>query len=519
MFRNLVPRWACEDRLESRKGESAQEARLRLLRLLEEGATGCVSGIRGTVEYKIYLMNGDLLAAHAESDTRRVVEILRNLRLVGAPEMSNLQKHLANGESLSDLLMTLVSDDRLSKVLFDRFRENVFEFTSFASNIQFEPMEAIFVDNIQVGHDSLALLAELDGLRERLAAADLEPEQVFRRGRTPANPGDEQALVDTFRDQITVEELLRRSPFERSRTLSLLLEMVNRGALIDATPPANRGEALPEVESPDRRPTPVQRSASKVPVPLPLAAPSLPAMNPEEDAPTSPGFQGKKLNPVPIPPTDTPVVDEEMAAFQDYDGSRTGGLFSAERQHLERLELTPVTASTPPQTFGLDDPPTNPGGESKRIVDPIELEDAENAGKDVLKTAVSLSFTGRRLDDGEMKRKIEVVNEVLSTIVAALNNAQSGSGNAQLQLLLEGAPAGFAPLFKGVEARPGGLLPEEAILRNLRRRPPSEQRQLFNQGLSDLVERALSVASDGLSDEDLEKTLEQIAGYQQKFGL
>lgn len=491
--------------METRTGESPQEARRRLLQLLEEGATGCLSGVRGTVEYRIYLMNGDLLAAHAESDSRRILEIVRNLRLLGAPEIADLQRRLAAGEALSDLLVTQVGDEKLSRVLYDRFRENLFEFTSFASNISFEPMEAIFVDNIQLGHDSLALVAELDGLRERLASAELEPDQMFRRGRTHPAPGDEQTLLDTFRDQISVEELLRRSPFERSRTLVMLLDMQKRGMLFNATP--IRGEALPATD-PERRATPVSRNRP----PLPLSPPALPPVRrDEEEAPTAPGISPSK--PSPIPPHD--VGHEYLDAFQDGDTNREGGEFSTQSQHLDRVEIDNPPPKKAPSFEG--EPITNPGGDPKRIAEPIELEDADGAGKEALKSSVTLSFGGRQLDEADIARKMEVVNEVLGTLVAAMNHAQPGIGNAQLQLLLEGAPAPFAPLFKGVEARAGGRLPAESVIKNLRRRPASEQRQLLNNGLENLIERALSITGDTLDDDSFEEVLQQIVGYQQKF--
>ena len=494
-----------EERLEAREGENTPQARLRLLKLLDEGETGCLVGIRGSVEYRVYVMSGELIAASAESDARRMLELLRNRRILGAGESAEVQKRVAAGEGLTELLVDTVGEEVLSRMLFERFRENVFEFTSFASNLTYEPMEAIFVDNIQVGHDSLGLLAELERLREQLAAAELSPEQVYRRGRTQAANTDDAALLDSFRDQISIEELLRRSPFERSRTLSMLLDLMQRGVLVDVTPPPRSTAPLPPVasetrpaRSSDTRPT---RSTKRPPSALPLAPPSLPPPD-ELETPTAPGIEPRR--PAPIPPPAEPVLDDEMAAFQDNEKVREGGLFTTGAQHLEKLELGDTTA-TPADT--------------KRILDPIELGDAEALGKDGIKSAVALNFGGRRLEDADLTRKLEVVNEVLSIIVDTLNEAQPGQGNAKLQLLLEGAPALYIPLFKGVEASPRGHLPAEPVIRNLRRRPAAEQRQLFNQGLSDLIDRALSLAGDTLEEDQIDPMLEKIAGYQSRFGL
>ena len=75
-----------EDRLEASEGENTPQARLRLLKLLDEGETGCLVGIRGSVEYRVYVMSGELIAASAESDSRRMLELLRNRRILGAGE-------------------------------------------------------------------------------------------------------------------------------------------------------------------------------------------------------------------------------------------------------------------------------------------------------------------------------------------------------------------------------------------------------------------------------------------------
>ncbi len=486
-----------EERLEASEGENTPQARLRLLKLLDEGDTGCLIGIRGSVEYRVYVMSGELIAASAESDSRRMLELLRNRRILGAGESADLQRRIAAGESLTELLVETVGEEVLSRMLFERFRENVFEFTSFASNLAYEPMEAIFVDNIQVGHDSLGLLAELDRLRDQLAAAELSPEQVYRRGRTQAANTDDIALLDSFRDQISIEELLRRSPFERSRTLSMLLDLMQRGVLVDVTPPPRSTAPLPPVAT-DARPT---RSTKRAPSVLPLGPPSLPPPD-ELETPTAPGIEPRR--PAPIPPPADAIPDDEMAAFQDNEKVREGGLFTTGAQHLEKLELGDASAS-----------PTD----TKRILDPIELGDAEALGKDGIKSAVALSFGGRRLEDTDLTRKLDVVNEVLTIIVDTLNEAQPGQGNAKLQLLLEGAPALYIPLFKGVEASPKGHLPADPVIRNLRRRPAAEQRQLFNQGLSDLIDRALSLAGDTLEEDQIDPMLEKIAGYQSRFGL
>lgn len=466
-----------------------QPAQATLLQLLQEGATGCLSGQNSTHRYALYLMSGDLIAALTDQDTWRILELLHNRRRISMVQVNSILRRVNAGETLADLLLTEVSDELLSRLFYDRFQENIFEFLAFVEDFEFEPMEAIFVENIQVGHDSSVLVHSLSDIRQRIHDAALVPEMMLRRGMVAPGTEDEQLLVETFGDLLTLEELLRRSPLERSRTLSLVLDMLEAGVFQDISP----RQATPQIAP---MPLPVE---PVIEVELPLQPPVLPPVPHEDETPTSKG------NPIPQGLPQTPVADysdEDLEAFKNHDDIREGGDFT--NISRESVEL------------GANELPLM--GPDRKIIDPIELEDAEGASKDG-KSVVALNFAGRRLDDSDIRRKISVVNEVLVTVVEALNNQRLGMGNAQLQLLLEGAPVAFAPLFKGVDADGSGQLPVELLMKNLRKRPPSEQRQIFNRGLSDLIDRTLSMAGQNLDEEPMEDVLERIAGFQQRFGL
>jgi hypothetical protein len=206
-------------------------------------------------------------------------------------------------------------------------------------------------------------------------------------------------------------------------------------------------------------------------------------------------------------PGSTPIgafasEEDDLAAFQDYDTVREAGAFLTDRTLLDRVDLdgsgaTGLVAST--ETL-------------------IEMEEAD--GKESLKSAVSLNFSGPKLAEEEVLRKLEVTNEVLATIVAALESGVGrGAGVSRLQLLLEGTSVNLAPLFKGVEVDADGTLPVNLIVKNLRKRPLGEHRRLLNRGLADLIERALSAADEELDVDGFETMLEQLAGYQQRLGV
>jgi hypothetical protein len=188
-------------------------------------------------------------------------------------------------------------------------------------------------------------------------------------------------------------------------------------------------------------------------------------------------------------------IDEELAMFDDHEGTRGGGKgsFSTDAHNLDRVEV---------MRFGEDSAPS---------------ADPEAIAVDGLPQA---KFGAPTLSDEEIEAKIVVANEVIDTIGATFDAEQgAGAGRAVFQILLDGCPGRFAPLLKGLQATEAGRLPIRQVIRHLNARPVSEHRALLHDGLVDLIERYLSIAADELSDSAVDAMLEQTAGYRHRIGL
>ena len=99
-----------------------------------------------------------------------------------------------------------------------------------------------------------------------------------------------------------------------------------------------------------------------------------------------------------------------------------------------------------------------------------------------------------------------MANTVLSTVSKAMDAAEgTGRGQAALQILLDGCPANYQALFTNLVAGDDGTLQDDHVLRNMHKRPPTEHRRLLNQGLLNLIERALSLAVEELPDEAIDE--------------
>ena len=145
-------------------------------------------------------------------------------------------------------------------------------------------------------------------------------------------------------------------------------------------------------------------------------------------------------------------------------------------------------------------------------LDVVDFEEVEHLRKG--------NFAAPSLSENDMVTKVEVANEVLEVISTAFNSTHGeGHGSTAIQLLVDGSPSQYSALFEATRVSTLGTLPPPAILRNVRQRPEPEQRRLLNQGMLDLLDRALSRAADDLPDEAIDSVLERVVGYRQRLGL
>lgn len=510
----------------SRKGETPPDPRDALIGSLDTGQTGCFVGRAGTgARYRVYVMLGEILAAHAGEDDRLLLARVRATGLLGGAEIAALRTRVDTGAPLVESLFDVLPEAELLELLFERFRDNLLAFLSAEEVEEFQTMDAVFTDNIQVGHDSRALLDELVAINARVAGLRAQPGMILAPGAAAAISEREKNVLARCADRIRLSELLDASAYEPVRTLETVQDMLDQGMLVGLVPQSRRRGAAERAESPPPieaapveaapvRSAPIVEIIDDMPDTLILDQPA--AWQAAEDAATP--FQEPAVD---EPVADEPTVDQpvrnfgypqaddedDLAAFQDYDTYRGGGAFLTDRNLLDRVDLEGGAA--PRQELVA----------STETL--IEMEDADGAGKeDALRTAVSLNFSGPKLQDAEIQRKLGVTNDVLATIAEAIEAVEGrGSGQARLQLLVEGTSVPLAPLFKGVELSHDGRLPVALVVKNLRKRPAGEHRRLLNRGLSDLIERALSAAYEILDEEGLEAMLERIAGYQQRLGI
>jgi len=303
---------------------------------LAKGVTGCLRFVGDAVPpQQVYLMQGEVLAANATGDGVWIVHRLMNNGTLERGKGRTLIDAIDSGERVEELLMGNVPEGLFLDLLGERFRQNLLDFLTASGQIAFEPMDAIFVDNIQVGHDTRALISELLGVSARIMDLRRDTEKlVIHPGPTMPASLEQARLQDLCDPQRSLTELLDMSPKEPGRTLAMVQDMIDSGGLVTErriaansdTPPLAPADSSPS-EEPEEPPfdEPVSEELSGLDdlhiEPLD-ADTNPPAPSPDDqllqqdtavpdDGELAAG-DGEEIDHDPVDPLDAPLLSEEL---------------------------------------------------------------------------------------------------------------------------------------------------------------------------------------------------------------
>lgn len=249
---------------------------------------------------------------------------------------------------------------------------------------------------------------------------------------------------------------------------------------------------LARATHPEPPPRPVAPQERQSPRPAYGAGAAVPPHHPTPSS--SPGSLASHLN------RNHAAGDDALDAFSDNDydrGSTASGRFSTEARNLERVEVVSIEDD--------DEPTTLDAG--------FSVEFVTDSGR-------TNRYSAPPLTQGEAVAKIRVANDALAVIAEAFDDVLGRSrGPMILQALVDAAPPSYASVLSLARVNDLGELPQHLLLRNLHHRPLAEHRLLLNNSLTDLVERALSVAADELPEDSFDRVLERAGTYRQRMGL
>lgn len=488
-----------------------------LLRQVARRATGRMTVGSPSGALALYLMNGDIIGAVSPLDDSLVLRRVRLASGLPARRLAELGAVAAGGQSVFGVLLDEVPGDVTEPILFDRFRDNLVAFVAQDETPRFEPLGAVFVDNMQMGHNTARLIdsACKDADLAQRAPADT----LVVLGPTPARDEVEQGVVDEAADEPrTVADLLSQIPVEAWLGRAIVASLLDSGALLlggleaedlDPEPTA------PESASAEPEP-PIEPEPEPAIEPEPLAAVDGPADSSDDeptlgdslDEPTGGDLFEEPSGPVSFAPRPDDMAlwvdggdqmsDEDLAFFEDHEDDRGqgGGGFTTEMHNLDKVDV---------------------GGDAKPANKAPVAADAEVLEADEAPTA---RFSAPVLGEDDAIDKIAVCNDVLRKVCAAMDAAEGpGRGRAMIQLLVAGSDSKYTALLHDLSVSEDGEIAADEVLGNLAGRPPSEHRQLMNSALKNVIERALSSSADELPEEAFDELYESVAGYNQRLGL
>lgn len=444
-----------------------------LLRRIELGETGRARVVLGELPIDVYLLGGQIMAAEEPDDVRQLVRLCHLRGALTDAQAAALIETADGRPPALGRLLDVAAPELMDQLLFERFRQNLATWCGSDVEPTWEPLKAVFVDNLQMVADAQSAIEDCCNLWDEAAATDPTLRVVRGHGRVD---NKEQRLVAAKlgHEPQVLAHLVEQLPMEPLVACVVIRQMLANGSVVvaDGSAPAEPEEDIddePTVQAPDAARAPEFALHAPTPEPV-LRNVGLASLSAWLDTATS-------------------VDDDELEFFSDHDyerGSADDGAFSTEQHNLDRVEVI------------------TPG--------PVDVTETEDAAP--------VRFSAPVLSPDEAIGKIAVTNDVLAAVVRAFDATEgTGRGNAVVQLLVDGSPSRYAALLQDVQVDAEGRIPEAAVLANLQERPPSEHRQLINETLVDIIERALSSAADELPDETFDLVLEKVAGYRQRLGL
>lgn len=500
-----------------------------LLTHLEGGEIGCVTATEGDEQWKIYIMYGAIVGATSNKDNAQFVRRLKLNGNLNDAQARALDTVIRAEKPILNLLFEMLPEEALAEILYDRYIENIAMYLANPGTCHYEKMQAIFIDNLQMGHVATEIVQTCSILAE--TAFQLDPST--RLIQLNASISDELSarILSIFASAQYVHEALNEIPLEPLASLCILKDLMSSGHLgyarikppedeepeivgqstiFTETPPERRVRAqgfvnqpivVPDFPEEDPQPESslvnahtetwedpiveeLTEEIDRTPAPAPRRLGNGDSeVSPESDSPSSPSSLADWS------PEDSFEDSDVMEAFQDYDVQRGGGDggFTSASQHLDRIDFGTA----------LPDDDIQEDASILEVTDGMEHLFSEEIAR----------------------QKIEVANEVLTVVSAAFDKTSDmGTGPRTIQTLIESAPYPYKFLFDSVTATASGAMSEDRMLSNLQSKPIAEQRRALHQAVLDIISRALSFAADELDDDEVDMVLSNTQGYRKRLG-
>ena len=184
------------------------------------------------VGVNLFIMNGQIVAAHAEDDREILTRLLQKHQAL-TPELSEVLARSNGADAIYRVVAAEVPEVIGHELLYERFKQNVGRFIEEGSDGDFTPMDAVIVPNIHLTHCSQSLVQELSTLLQRTSKLrKTQMDLQIAIGERKIIHAPELEVAALFSTPNRLSTALHNSPYEPLQTLDIVNDMLTAGSLV-----------------------------------------------------------------------------------------------------------------------------------------------------------------------------------------------------------------------------------------------------------------------------------------------
>lgn len=332
-----------------------------LLGHLGQASTGSIAAGQGAGRVLVYVLNGDVVASEAGDDAHKIIRRLKLAEALTPKQLTSLEGKIDQSEGVMGDVLTLVPAAILDEVLLDIFKENVSRYVGSFQKPEWNRLDAVFVENIQIGHDSRLLVQDAAAAWDAAQTIDLDAQ--LGAGKTRASDKAHKIVRQALgKKPLTVSALLHVLPIEEVSARATIAEMIELGMITVAepapppAPPVDDDDLAPLSIDPSTRPPDGDPTEEETIEAAALRMTALKHLAPEPEA--SDVDPDTEEPPELEPDDDSDEVDpgeaEEADPGQPQDPAETGASPSAPEPEL--AAAPPAAADETSDTEDVGDP-------------------------------------------------------------------------------------------------------------------------------------------------------------------
>ena len=197
---------------------------------LSGGEIGCLKLENNSSQITVYVMYGGIVGALSAQDDVQLVRRLRLASHLNDAQVRVLSTVMKADKPLLNFLFEMLSEETLHQFLYEQFLENIATFLSSTSKCSYEKLQAVFIDNLQMGHNTDFVLEHCSKLAE--SAASIELDIQLACAKTQGCLESDLTILELFGKGQKLSNIIDKVPMGPLATRAQISELIHRGFLV-----------------------------------------------------------------------------------------------------------------------------------------------------------------------------------------------------------------------------------------------------------------------------------------------